>query len=44
MRDESRILIGRLSKKGSNIYDSDISENESILDTWGKYLTLGLNS
>ena len=30
LRDESRRLIGGLSKKGSNIYNSDISENQSI--------------
>ena len=30
LRDESRRLIGGLSKKGYDIYDSDISENESI--------------
>ena len=33
IRDESRSLIGGLSKKGYDIYDSDISENKSILDT-----------
>ena len=31
--DESSRLRGGLSKKGSNIYDSDISETKYILDT-----------
>ena len=30
LRDESRRLIGGLSKKGCDISDSDISENEYI--------------
>ena len=33
LRDESRRLIGGLSKKGYSIYDYDISENESISET-----------
>ena len=33
LRDESRRLIGGLSKKGYDISDSDISENESISET-----------
>ena len=33
-------LIGDLSKKDIEIYDSNISENESILGMWGKDLTL----
>ena len=30
LRDESRRMIGGLSKKGYDISDSDISENESV--------------
>ena len=30
LRDESKRLIGGLSKKGYDISDTDISENESI--------------
>ena len=30
LRDESRRLIGGLSKKGSDIYDYNVSENEPI--------------
>ena len=37
LRNESRIMIGGLSKKGY-----DISENESISETWGNYFTMEL--
>ena len=33
IRDESRSLIGGLSTKGSDIYDSDISEGKTISET-----------
>ena len=41
--DESSRLIGGLFKKDNDIYDYDISENESISKIWGKDLTLALN-
>ena len=44
LRYESRRLIGGLSKKGYDIYDFDISENESISDMWEKDLTLALKA
>ena len=42
--NESRRLIGGLSKKGSDIYDSDISENEYLLEKWINYFTLTLKA
>ena len=42
--DAASRLIGGLFKKDTDIYDSDISENESILDIWGNYLTMALKA
>ena len=44
LRDESRRLIGGLSKKGYDIYDSYISENKCISETWEKERTLALKA
>ena len=40
--DKSSRLIGGAFKKDTDIYDSNISENESILDIWENYLTMVL--
>ena len=42
--DGSNRMVGDLSKKYIEIYDSDISENESISDISGNYLTLALKN
>ena len=44
LRDESRILIGGLSKKETDISDFDISESKSISEILGNYLTLALKA
>ena len=40
--DGSSGLIGGLFKECTDIYDSDISENEYTLENWEKDLTLAL--
>ena len=42
--DESSRMIGELSKKGFDIYDSNISETNSISETWEKDRTLALKA
>ena len=42
--DGSSGLIGGLFKECTDIYDSDISENESTLENWEKDLTLSLKA
>ena len=44
LRDGSSEMIGGFSNKGTEISDSDISENESISNMWENYLTLSLTT
>ena len=42
--DESRRLIGGLSKKETEIFYSNVSESKYISEMWGNYLTLALKA
>ena len=44
LRDESRRLTGGLSKKDTNISDSNISEGKNISNMCVNYLTLELKA